>query len=48
LLHWQQDPDLAGVREPTAQANLPEAERKGWQKFWAEVAALLRKAGPAK
>jgi Tfp pilus assembly protein PilF len=44
FLHWQQDPDLAGVREAAALAKLPEAERAQWQKLWADVAALLQKA----
>jgi tetratricopeptide (TPR) repeat protein/serine/threonine protein kinase len=44
LLHWQQDPDLAGVRDASALAKLPEAERVEWQKLWADVAALLKKA----
>jgi tetratricopeptide (TPR) repeat protein/tRNA A-37 threonylcarbamoyl transferase component Bud32 len=46
LRHWQQDPDLAGVRDKVALAKLPEAERKDWAKLWAEVDALLKKAGP--
>jgi superkiller protein 3 len=46
LLHWQKDPDLAGVRDPGALAKLPKAERKEWAKLWAEVAGLLKKAGP--
>jgi Tfp pilus assembly protein PilF/tRNA A-37 threonylcarbamoyl transferase component Bud32 len=48
LKHWQKDSDLASVRDPAALAKLPEAERKEWTKFWAEVAALLKKAGPKK
>jgi hypothetical protein len=44
LRHWQQDTDLAGVRDPAALAQLPEAERADWQKLWADVAALLKKA----
>jgi serine/threonine-protein kinase len=43
LKHWQQDPDLAGVRERAALAQLPETERRGWAKFWAEVDALRKK-----
>jgi serine/threonine-protein kinase len=46
LRHWQEDPDLAGVREPAALAQLPEAERAQWQKLWADVAGLLRRADP--
>jgi hypothetical protein len=35
LHHWQQDSDLAGVRDPAALAKMPEAERAEWQKLWA-------------
>jgi hypothetical protein len=45
LRHWRQDPDLAGVRDESALAQLPEAERPAWRKLWAEVEALLAKAG---
>ena len=41
---WQGDPDLADIRDPDALFRLPEAERKRWQQFWAEVAALKRRA----
>jgi tetratricopeptide (TPR) repeat protein/tRNA A-37 threonylcarbamoyl transferase component Bud32 len=44
LLHWQKDSDLAGVRDQGALAKLPEQERGDWQKLWADVAALLKKA----
>jgi tetratricopeptide (TPR) repeat protein len=40
---WQQDKDLAGVRGWDALAKLPEAERKEWQKLWAEVDELRQK-----
>ena len=40
----QQDPDLASVRDAAALAKLPEAERVEWNKLWAEVEALLKKA----
>jgi Tfp pilus assembly protein PilF len=43
LRWWQNDKDLAGVREPAALAKLPESERQLWQKLWADVAALLAK-----
>jgi hypothetical protein len=47
LEHWRRDPDLAGVREGTALATLPDGEREAWGKLWAEVEALLtRAAGP--
>jgi len=41
MRHWLRDPDLNGVRGPDALAKLPEAERKEWQRLWADVAALL-------
>jgi serine/threonine-protein kinase len=43
LQHWQQDADLAGVRGGGID-NLPEAERAGWHRLWAEVKAVLAKA----
>jgi serine/threonine-protein kinase len=42
LRRWQQDPDLASVREPEALAALPEAERQGWRKLWSAVAERLQ------
>jgi hypothetical protein len=44
LRHWQQDPDLAGVRGSAALAKLPEAERKGWRRLWVEVEETLVRA----
>jgi serine/threonine-protein kinase len=44
LRHWQKDTDFDGVRDVAALAKLPEAERAEWQKLWADVAALLKKA----
>ena len=44
LSHWQHDPDLAGVREKAALAQLPKGEREAWQKLWANVDALLDRA----
>jgi serine/threonine-protein kinase len=44
LQHWKADPDLAGLRVPTALAKLPEDERKACRALWAEVDALLAKA----
>src|SRR5262249_47365892 len=38
---WQTDPALASVRDPAPLAQLPEDERKEWQRLWADVAALL-------
>jgi hypothetical protein len=32
------------VRGPEALARLPQAEREGWRKLWADVAATLARA----
>jgi serine/threonine protein kinase/Tfp pilus assembly protein PilF len=51
LRHWQQDPDLAGVRGD-ALAKLPEADRQPWQQLWVDVLDTLARAegktGPEK
>ncbi len=44
LTHWQQDADLAGVREGEALARLPEGEQQAWRDLWSDVATLLQKA----
>ena len=44
LQHWQEDADLAGIRETDVLEKLPEGERKEWRNLWAEVAELLKKA----
>jgi hypothetical protein len=41
LQHWQQDADLAGVRNAKAIEALPEPEREGWRTLWKDVAAVL-------
>jgi superkiller protein 3 len=43
LRFWKKNPDLAGVREPAALAEFPEAERKAWRKMWGEIDSLLAK-----
>jgi tetratricopeptide (TPR) repeat protein len=48
LRQWQQDPDLAGVRDPQPLAAMPSPERQHWQELWAEVAALLPPEAGAK
>ncbi len=45
LSRWQWDPDLAGVRDQEALAKLPEDEQDAWSRLWADVDALLKKAG---
>ena len=44
MQHWQQDADLAGIRDAAALAKFPEAERKEWQAFWNDVHGLLERA----
>jgi tetratricopeptide (TPR) repeat protein len=45
LQHWQQDTNLASVRDKETLAKLPPAERDAWQKLWSDVAGLLTKGG---
>jgi serine/threonine-protein kinase len=47
LAHWKADSDLAGLRDPDALAKLPEVERAECLKLWADVDALLKRAGEA-
>jgi serine/threonine-protein kinase len=44
LTHWQKVEALATVRGKDALAKLPEGERAGWQKLWADVEAVRKKA----
>jgi serine/threonine-protein kinase len=44
LKHWQEDTDLAGVRDEAALAKLPGDEREGWKSLWAKVDGLLANA----
>jgi hypothetical protein len=44
LSHWQQDTDLAAIRDAAALAKLPADEQKALTQLWADVAALLKKA----
>ncbi len=48
LGRWRQSEGLACVRGPEALAALPAEEREGWRKLWADVDALLARAGAAK
>jgi tetratricopeptide (TPR) repeat protein len=48
MQHWPRDADLAGVRGAEALARLPEAERADWQKLWADVETLRRRAAESK
>jgi serine/threonine-protein kinase len=47
LRHWQEDSDLAGVRDTDALSELPGAERTAWQSLWDEAAGLIEKAAKA-
>jgi eukaryotic-like serine/threonine-protein kinase len=42
--HWQQDTDLAGIRDAAALAKLSGEEQKACTQLWTDVAALLKKA----
>ena len=42
--HWQQDTDLAGLRDATPLTRLPAEEKQACIQLWADVAALLKKA----
>ncbi len=44
LQHWQNDRDLAGLRDAAALARLSEAERKEWQGLWGDVKNLVERA----
>jgi serine/threonine-protein kinase len=46
LTHWQGDADLVSIRAPEALKKLPAGEQEPCRKLWADVAALLKKAGP--
>ncbi len=47
LRSWQSDQALAGLRDATAIAHLSAAEQESCKQLWAEVQALLAKAGTA-
>ena len=44
LWYWQQDTNLAGVRDDLALARLPEGERTAWRDFWSDVETLRKEA----
>jgi serine/threonine-protein kinase len=45
LTLWQDEPDLAGLREPARLERLAEDERNGCLALWAEVGAVLARFG---
>jgi tetratricopeptide (TPR) repeat protein len=44
MRQWQSDPDLAGVRDSSALARLPQPQREQWLKLWADVRVQLERA----
>jgi tetratricopeptide (TPR) repeat protein/serine/threonine protein kinase len=46
--HWQNDTALAGIRDSSALAKLPAAERASFEKLWADVADTLARAQATK
>jgi tetratricopeptide (TPR) repeat protein len=48
LRHWQSDPDLSGIRDAAWIANLPTLELRACRKLWADVEALVKRAGSPK
>ena len=44
LGRWQVDPALAGIREESALAEIPEPERRALREFWRRVGALRAEA----
>jgi tetratricopeptide (TPR) repeat protein len=44
LQHWQEDADLAGMRDEPGLLKLADEERDVWLRFWADVTALRLRA----
>jgi hypothetical protein len=44
LEHWQQNSDLAGIRDETELAKLSAQEPQAFKQLWANVAELLEKS----
>jgi serine/threonine-protein kinase len=44
LTLWQAEPDLAGIRDPSAMGNLPGDEREECRMLWQHVGSLLERA----
>jgi hypothetical protein len=43
IQHWQQDTDLASIRDPDAGATLPAEEQEACKQLWADVSPLLKR-----
>jgi hypothetical protein len=48
LTDWQQDADLASVRDPAALDKLADDERAAWRRLWQDVAQLRQKVAEKK
>jgi hypothetical protein len=48
LSPWQNDPDLAGLRDSETLETLPQSERQQCRALWKDVAGLLRRAQTTK
>jgi hypothetical protein len=46
LPHWQEDTDLASVRDPQALDHLPDNEHAAWRALWRDVDELAKKVEP--
>jgi eukaryotic-like serine/threonine-protein kinase len=44
LAHWQSDPDLAGVRDARALAQLAREAQQDWHRLWSDVGDVLKRA----
>ena len=45
IAHWKDDADLAGLRDATALAKLPEPEQRAFRALWSDVEAMLARPG---
>ena len=45
LSQWQQDTDLAGIRDQAALPKLPSEEQNAFTQFWVDAAQLLDEGG---
>jgi tetratricopeptide (TPR) repeat protein len=48
MQRWQNDTDLAGIRDSSALAKLPAEERASFEKLWSDVADMLARAQATK
>jgi serine/threonine-protein kinase len=44
LRRWRNEPDLAGLRDPSELNKLPAEERKDCLALWTEVAAVVSRS----